>query len=44
MNNQLEHIKKLIKAANELGIKTYVAKSNVDLWEDKKYDEFFKIE
>jgi hypothetical protein len=41
--SQLNHISKLIDSANKLGIKTYIAPSQVELWCDKKYDEFFNL-
>jgi predicted peroxiredoxin len=41
--SQLNHISKLIDSANKLGIKTYVAPSQVELWSNKKYDEFFNL-
>jgi len=39
---QADHIAKLIKTANDLGIKTYIATSQVELWDNPRYDEFFK--
>jgi hypothetical protein len=40
--SQADHIIKLIKTANDLGIKTYIAPSNIELWDNPRYDEFFK--
>ncbi len=39
---QADHIASLIKTANKLGVKTYVASSNESLWDNPRYDEFFK--
>jgi hypothetical protein len=41
--SQLNHVSALIKAANDCGVKTYIAPSQEVLWSDKKYDEFFDM-
>jgi len=39
---EADHIASLIKTANELGVKTFIASSNVELWDNPRYDEFFR--